>query len=158
MSPSGREFPGRRATLMYAPRDGSAVRYEVLGHTADAGVKAYGETLSELFENAALGMFSLICSPEKVRALDAHEIALTADDDETLLVDWLTELLYLHETEGVLFSEFRVQMEEGGLRAVARGEALDAGRHELKMNVKAVTYHQLEINEAEGYLTVLFDV
>lgn len=144
--------------MMYGRSVGPAVKYEVFGHTADAGVKAYGDTMAEMFENAALGMFSLICEPEKVEPRGEYQIELEADNPETLLVDWLTELIFLHETQFLLLSQFQVQLDDERLTAVVRGEAIDKERHELKMSVKAVTYHQLEINEDEGYLRVLFDV
>jgi SHS2 domain-containing protein len=138
------------------------MKFEVLEHTADIGIKSYGGSLKELFENAATGMFSLMIDPDVVKSTGEFEISLTADDEQMLLVDWLTELLYIHEVYGVLLNEFDIKVQKGDdgmeLAGVVRGEAIDDGRHHLKTMIKAVTYHMLEIDLKEGYLVVIFDI
>src|SRR5256885_13017328 len=81
---------------------GLAVRYEEIEHTADVGIRAYGSTLNELFANAAEGMFSLIADLDSVKPVGAVEVLLAAEDVETLLLRWLSELLYIHETQHLL--------------------------------------------------------
>lgn len=144
-----------------------AMRFEQFEHTADVGIRAYGKTLEELFGNAALGMFSIMVDMEGVSQKGEFKVVLKADDKEKLLVDWLSELLYIHEVYDVLLSEFEVDIaelkegEEGTtfeLKAVVKGETIDKKKHDLKAMIKAVTYHMLEINEDEGYLKVLFDI
>lgn len=136
-------------------------RFEVLEHTADAGIIAYGAGLPELFVNAALGLFSLMVDTAGVRETESREIEAHAADLETLLIRWLTELLYHVDAEEMVFSRFEVTaMDETSLRARAYGERIDPERHDLGFGVKAVTRHMLEIaHQDSGYrATVLFDI
>jgi SHS2 domain-containing protein len=77
------------------------------------------------------------------------------------MVDWLTELLYLHEVESLLFKKFKVEsVGEDGLRARVKGEPFEEGVHVIKTGVKAVTYHQIEVRqEKEGWRArIIFDL
>lgn len=140
----------------------SMKRYEYTGHTADVGLIAYGETEAEAFENAAAGMFGLICDMSLVKSHETMDVEVkSAGGDETLLADWLNELLYLYETREMLFGSFVVDsIEAGNLRGKAIGEPLDRERHVLKEDIKAVTYHMLEVGKTtDGWrVQVLFDV
>ena len=133
------------------------MRFEEIEHTADVGVRAYGATASEIFESAAVGMFSLIADLSTVKPRGEEEIRLAAENLPDLLVKWLSELLFLHETEKVLFREFHVQIRGTSLEARARGERIDKARHELKLAIKAVTYHRLSVDVAKGVAEVIFD-
>ena len=134
------------------------MRFEEIDHTADVGIRAHGKTVSELFESAAAGMFSLIADPARVKAVGEVEVRLAADDLPGLLVAWLSELLFLHETQHLLFSRFEVRVRGTELHARAWGEAIDRRRHELKLAVKAVTYHRLSVDVEKGVAEVIFDV
>lgn len=134
------------------------MRYEEIEHTADVGIRAYGKTLDELFANAAEGMFSLIADRETVRPVGEVEIRLTADDLPGLLLRWLSELLFIHETQSFLFSSFDVRVEDTSLVAKARGETIDKARHELRLAVKAVTRHGLSVDPKRGVAQVIFDI
>jgi SHS2 domain-containing protein len=134
------------------------VRYEELDHTADVGIRAYGASLEELYASAAAGMFSLIADLRKVRAVGEVEVRASADDPEALMVRWLSELLFLHDTQRLLLKDFDVHLNGLSLRAHARGEAIDKARHELKLNIKAVTYHRLRIDAKAGFAEVIFDI
>jgi SHS2 domain-containing protein len=134
------------------------VRYEEIEHTADVGIRAYGRTLDELFANAAEGMFSLIADLSKVRPVGEAEVRLTAEDIPTLLLRWLTELLYVHETDRLLFSSCEAKVTGTSLVGRARGEAIDKSRHELKLAIKAVTRHRLTVDPAKGVAEVIFDI
>ncbi len=134
------------------------MRYEEIEHTADVGIRAHGKTASAIFEAAAEGMFSLIADPAKVEPKGELEIRLQAEDLPKLLVAWLSELLFLHETQHLLFSKFEVHVRGNALRALAWGETIDKRRHELKLAVKAVTYHRLSVDVAQGVAEVIFDV
>ncbi len=134
------------------------MRYEEIEHTADTGIRAYGKTASALFESAAEGLFSLIANPAKVEPKGEVEIRLRAEDLPRLLVAWLSELLFLHETQHLLFSKFEVHVRGTTLRALAWGETIDKRRHELKLAVKAVTYHRLSVDVTKGVAEVIFDV
>jgi SHS2 domain-containing protein len=136
---------------------GVSVRFEEIEHTADVGIRAYGKSASELFEGAAAGMFSLIANPERVRPLGEVEVRLAAEDLPGLLVAWLSELLFLHETQRLLFCKFRVEVSGTQLHAQVWGEAIDKKRHELKLAIKAVTYHRLSVDPERGVAEVIFD-
>lgn len=134
------------------------MRYEEIEHTADVGIRAHGKTASAIFEAAAEGMFSLIANPAKVKPKGEVEIRLKGEDLPGLLVAWLSELLFLHETQHLLFSRFEVHVRGTTLTARAWGETIDRRRHELKLAVKAVTYHRLSVDPAKGVAEVIFDV
>jgi len=134
------------------------VRYEELDHTADVGIRAYGASLEELFANAAAGMFSLITDLETVKARGEVEVRVKAEDVGGLIVNWLQELLFLHETQRLLLCEFDVALDGMSLTGHARGEKIDKRRHELKLVIKAVTYHNLKVDRAKGVAEIIFDI
>lgn len=148
-------FPRR---LISRPELKRHVRYKVFDHTADTGITAYGAGVDEIFENAAYGMFGLMTDVDRVRPVGEVRVEAEAHDLGSLLVDWLSELLFIHEAENVFFAEFDVAIEGFRLTAKARGEAVDPGRHRLQAQVKAVTYHMLEVNPKEGYANIVFDI
>jgi SHS2 domain-containing protein len=126
-------------------------RYEVLDHTADIGLIVYGGDLKALFENAGGAFFHLITDLRKVRCRIERRIHIGGESLERLIVDWLSELLYLHDVENLLFKAFEVEsVGEDGLKAVAKGEPFQEGVHVIKTEVKAVTYHQIEVREEKG--------
>ncbi len=135
-----------------------AVSYEYLDHTADIGLKAYGSTLEEIFENAAVGMFDIMTDVETVEARGEVKVRVESQDLESLMVDWLTELLYVHELENVFLSAFEVAIHGLSLEATAKGETVDPSKHSMDLSIKAVTYHMIEVNEREGYAIVIFDI
>ncbi len=132
-------------------------KYEFLYHIADAKFRAYGSTMEEAFENAALAMFNVMINTKTMKLQEVREIELTSPDIKMLLVDWLSELLYLFEVEGVVFSEFKIdRIEKTGegfsLTGKARGEPIDLSRHRFDTQVKAVTLHEIEVQEKdEGF-------
>ena len=134
------------------------MRYEEIDHTADVGIRAYGRSLDELFANAAEGMFSLIADLTSVKPVGEVEIRLTADDRAALFLRWLSELLYVHETQRLLFSSFDARVTGSSLVGQARGETIDKSRHELKLAIKAVTRHGLTVDPEKGVAEVIFDI
>lgn len=133
-------------------------RFEEFDHTADVGIRAYGRTLDELFANAAAGMFSLITDLEAVRPVGEYEVRIAAKDLKALLFDFLSELLFLHETEKVLLAEFETRVAGLAVDARVRGERIDRDRHPLHLSVKAVTYHEMEVDPGKGVAQVIFDI
>jgi SHS2 domain-containing protein len=127
--------------------------YTVLEHTADAGIEARGRDLGELMANAALGMYSLVVDLAAVRPERRRRIEVAAEGPEQLLVAWLSELLFITETEDLVFSRFDVrECSPGRLRADAWGESFDPERHPVGGQVKGVTRHQLRVErDAEGW-------
>lgn len=134
------------------------MKYKTLEHTADALVEVYGDSLGERFANAAYAMFDQITDVTKVEPKGELKVVLESDTREQLLVDFLQELLFVHDTEDLVFSEFEVKTDGKKLDAVVRGEKFDEGRHPKRSVVKGVTYHRLEFDDKEGTITLLFDV
>jgi len=126
-------------------------RFEVLDHTADIGIVVHGEDLRALFENAGEAFFHLITDLKKVKRRVERRIDIGGESLDRLMVDWLSELLYLHDVENLLFKEFKVEsVGEGGLKAIVKGEPFQEGVHVIKTEVKAVTYHQIEVRQEKG--------
>lgn len=134
-------------------------KFDIIDHTADIGIVAYGAELKEAFVNAAYAMFSLMADLEEVNQTVSHEIEVEAEDRESLLVRWLNELLYVFDVERIIFSGFEItDFSDTHLKARGYGEPIDMTRHSLKTGVKAATYHMLEIEKNDGYKAqVLFD-
>jgi len=135
--------------------------YHFIDHPADLGIEANGESLIEAFEQAAIGLMSTILDVELVQCRDSRVISLQATDREHLLVKWLTEILYLYD--GMKFAAARFQIDEltsTSLSAKALGEPFSEGRHVTRLDVKAITYHQLlcEENEAGARVRVFLDI
>ena len=138
-----------------------SVGYELVDHTADIGVRLWGPTAEEVFEQAALATFSLVCDPLDVGELTAVEVALEAESMDLLLAAWLNELLYVFEARSIVLTQFDIEeLTEHTLRARVSGEPLDASRHILCGGVKAATLHELALERRddgwEGF--VLLDV
>jgi len=132
--------------------------YERLEHTADALVLVHGKDLSERFANAAYAMFDQITDVKTVEPKGEMKIVLEAETREQLLVDFLQELLFLNDTEDLVFSKFDVKTDGKKLEALVWGEEFDETRHPKRSVVKGVTYHKLEFDDEKGTVTVLFDV
>jgi len=127
-------------------------KYEYLYHIADAKFKAYGSTLEEAFENAAIAMFNVMINTSGLPASEPRDIKIRSPDIKMLLVEWLSELLYLFEVDGIIFSEFKIDLIEktgGGfsLKGKASGEPVDPVRHNFDTQVKAVTFHDLQVEQ-----------
>jgi SHS2 domain-containing protein len=132
-------------------------RFEEVEHTADIAIHVWGDELADLFANAAYGMACQLADPDDVRLTVERLVELEAYDVETLLVDWLGELLYLGERDECVFTAFDVlEVVPTRLRAVARGGAVRACRG----HIKAVTFNELEIRRTETRYetTIVFDV
>ncbi len=135
--------------------------FEVIEHTADIGIIARGDTLVEAFEAAAEGMFSLMVDPGTVENRAWLERQVEADDHEGLLVAWLNDLLAVVNIEAFVPVVFVVdQISPGRLSATVHGEPVDPDRHRFRRDVKAATYHMVEVKQIDGGWTarVIFDV
>lgn len=136
-------------------------KYQFIEHTADLGVKVCGASIEELFINAAEALFDVLILSKSVEEKEERVLKVEAGALDELMVSWLSELLYLHETERLVFGRFQIErIEEDQLKAVAKGEVLDPARHEIKTVIKAVTYHRLYVEEIEeGWeAQVIFDI
>ncbi len=120
--------------------------YEIFEHTADLGLRVEAPNLEGLFAEAGRGLASMmVANLDQVQPLQVRELTLPGLERDYLLFDWLTELLYIFDTERLLLVDFDLQIHESGLHAVCRGETLDPARHWLDHEVKAITYHHLKL-------------
>lgn len=128
------------------------MKYRYFDVTADVGVEAWGDTLDEVFENAALAMFNVMCNTKKVNPVKKKKVQVSAEDLEGLLREWLTQLLGLKDIYGMMFSKFSVSVDEEKifLRGSAWGEETNDS-HEIKTEVKAVTYHMMAVKKNHGW-------
>ncbi len=136
-------------------------RYEQIPHTADIAIRVYGKDLKELFINAAFGMFDIIADLEGLKSSVSIEVNLKAPSKEELLVSWLDELLYNFYTKSIIFFEFDVSfLSEEQLMVKAYGRHIGENRNRLKTEIKAATYHDLNIKEGPDGLSIdiVFDV
>lgn len=134
-------------------------RFQLIEHTADVGLIAYGRTLAEAFANAAYGLFSIIAELKTVKEIESRQLELSEEDSEALLFEWLNSLIYLFDVEMLLFKRFDVRDFDGcGLKATCYGEKYNLSRHQLKTGVKAATYHMLKVDGEKKQVQVIFDV
>jgi SHS2 domain-containing protein len=136
-------------------------RYSILEHTADVGIEAHGQTIGEAFENAALGMMSLMYDLETVEEKEVRELSVEARDIDSLLVRWLSEVIFLFDGEEFVPCSFKIELLHFcGLKAKVGGERIDEKKHKMKVYVKAATYHQLSIQSSENgsLVRVYFDI
>ena len=122
--------------------------FRELEHTADIGFEAFGSTREEAFANAARALVHLIIDSESIVPREEKAFQIEGSNPAELLVNWLGEILYLFDAEGWLFREFEVRkVGDRSLSASARGEKFDRTRHQAKLLVKAITYHQLALEK-----------
>ncbi|MDP2730106.1 MAG: archease [Dehalococcoidales bacterium] len=134
-------------------------RFRLIEHTADMGLVAYGKSLAEAFANAAYGLFSLIVEPNKVKEKESRKVTVQAQDAESLLFNWINELIYIFEVERLLFKSFNITEFTGqSLEATCWGERYDLSRHQLKTGVKSATYHMLKVDGEKNRVQVILDV
>jgi SHS2 domain-containing protein len=127
--------------------------YEIFEHTADLGLRVTAPDLIGLFAEAGRGLASMmVANLDAVQPVEERKLEVEGADADYLLFDWLTELLYIFDTERLLLTSFDLQIDQAGLRAVCRGEKLDPARHRLEHEVKAITYHHLKVEQTnEGW-------
>jgi SHS2 domain-containing protein len=132
---------------------GKGPPFRILEHTADVGFEAFGSTREETFANAARALIDLMVDLDAIDPGEDIIVRIEGADPESLLVNWLSELLYLHDAEGWLFRDFEIQnFRDDSLVAIARGEKFQRSRHQVKLQVKAITYHQLALERTpEGW-------
>ena len=148
----------------------SHYKFVQIDHLSDIGIEAYGSSKEELFENEALGMFSIMCDLTNIKQIKRKKIFIKAEEImelEDFLLLWLEKLLYIYEVEKMLFSRFDISRIENknsykSISAVIYGEKIDLGRHELRTAIKEPTYHKLYLKKDENtgiwIARVIFDV
>ena len=134
-------------------------RFQLIEHTADIGLIAYGSSLAEAFANAAYGLFSIIAELKTVKETESRRLEINEEDAEALLFEWLNRLIYFFDVEMLLFKRFDIiELNGHELKAMCYGEKYDSSRHHLKMGVKSATYHMLKVDKEKNQVQVIFDV
>ena len=139
--------------------------FREIDHTGDIGIQVTAPTLPRLFERAALGTFHVLTDLDAVRTPDATSIAVDGRDREALMVRWLSELNYRHTVDNVLYASFEVASIDNAndgltLTATARGEPIGPDRHTVHTEIKAITFHGLDVHKTDnGWgVQVIFDM
>lgn len=135
--------------------------YILIDHTADIGIDVFGVSLQDLFTNAAFALFDIITDLSKVEGKITHTVSISGIDKEQLLVNWLQELLYLHDVKNLLFKDFSIEdITDNQLNATVRGDVMSEDKHVIKTEIKAVTYHCLSIVQESDHwkARVIFDL
>lgn len=134
--------------------------FSELEHTADLGIELAAPTRSELFRRAALALARLMVGADEVGAVERRELEVRADSDADLMHDLLSALLNLFVIDAFIWREAQIAAGRGRLGVILLGERLDRARHEFRGEIKAVTYHQLAVEQRDGQwrARVIFDV
>lgn len=134
--------------------------HETFDHTADIGIRAWGNEFSDVFEEAAEALFSIIVDLKSVTPSQTLHLELSAENGEELFIKWLKELLFIFETKHLIFKEFKVSLETTKLKAELSGEPLNNSKHILGREVKAITLHQFKLiqDKARYSAEVILDI
>ena len=137
----------------YAERAPRTTHWDHYEHGADIGVRGFGATKAEAFEQAGLALIAVVADLRTIGEFERVSLDCQAPDDELLLAEWLNTLIYEMATQRMLFSRFAVKLEGTRLSAEARGEPVDVARHHPAVEVKGATYTMLRVaREAGGWL------
>jgi SHS2 domain-containing protein len=138
-----------------------ATEYEVIDHTADLGIRVFGNNLQELFENAGVAFFDLVTDTQSIEPKEERVIDVEGNGLAELMNQWLNELLFLLDTQGFLFREFDAEViNSHNLRVKAKGEVFREETHERRTEIKGITYHQLDVRKQDNkwVAQVIFDI
>lgn len=136
------------------------MKYKILDHTADIMFEVYGKTLNELFTNAAIATFDVMVKRSSIASKIKKEINLENKDPEKLLFEFIEELIYLKDAEYLVFKTFKVKIKNNSLKAIVEGEKINPKKHNLLLDVKAITLHKYKLSKTKaGYkATILLDI
>ena len=127
------------------------MKYKFLDHTADVLFEAYGKDMNELFENSALALEECIVELKSLKLKCKHNIKLKSDSIEELLYDFLSELIFIKDTKGLLFKKFKVKINKKfELNAEGEGEKINRDTRKLVDDAKAVTKHLFEVKQEKN--------
>ncbi len=137
------------------------MHYKLINHTADLGIHVFGTDPVELFANAAFATFDMLTEIDSLKSLKTTNLKVTGDDWSDLMVNWLRELLYLWNGKELLVKKAQIlALSENELSANVELDPFDPDRHEIKIEIKAVTYHQIQVSSSpQGWeAKIIFDV
>jgi len=135
--------------------------YRFLDHMTDAVIEAYGTTLEETFENAAMALCDTMIDLKTVTPQSEFKFFVKGDDLYSLLFNWLDQVMLMLVADGMALSQFSVKISQQNdnryqLEGIAKGEPLELSRHRYKVEIKAVTYHEMEIKQEKNIITARF--
>ena len=136
-------------------------KYNLIDHTADFGIHVFGSDSKELFANAAWAMFDIITEIDQLKGLDSCNIEVSGNDWPDLMVNWLREVLYLWNGRELLVKSFHIiSLSENNLSVRVNFDPFNSDRHIIKTEIKAVTYHQIQVNSSpSGWeAMIIFDI
>jgi SHS2 domain-containing protein len=135
-------------------------QYEIIDLSGDAALRVFGNTLETLFIHAANGLYALMIENSVIEESTGYNISTQAENMESLLVQWLNELLFLFDAYSFVGKTFQLNLTDYSLDAVVRGGLFDPETHERGLLIKAATYHNLSIKKTtSGYeAMVIFDL
>ncbi|MDR3075028.1 MAG: archease [Candidatus Methanoplasma sp.] len=133
-------------------------RYDLMDHTADLMVKSHGRTLEECFANAGYALFDQTVDLSGIESRETFAVEISGDCPEDRLYSFLSELLFLEDSEGMILCELDVSFDGDRVICTGRGEVLDRSRHRVRSEIKAVTFHMMSVDPDEPSVTVIFDV
>ncbi|UCB54862.1 MAG: archease [Thiotrichales bacterium] len=128
----------------------NAARWEHFEHKADIGIRGYGNTLAEAFEQAAIAMTTVVTDLSLIHAVTPIHIRCADRDHDTLFYDWINALIYEMATRKMLFSQFNVEIDQERLSATATGEAIDIEQHQPSVEIKGATFTELGVYQEDG--------
>ncbi len=135
--------------------------FEIIDISGDAGIRAYGKSVEELFANAAIGMYSLITNIGDIKEKREIPVDVKSQTMDGLLVAWLNELIFHFDAYGFIGKDIRIKtLWDNRIAATVSGEDFDPERHERRLLIKAATYHQLSIEKKDGFwvTNIIFDI
>ncbi len=133
-------------------------RYILIDHTADLMVKAFGSTVEECFANAGFALFDQTIDLSGIETTETMRFEVEGMDDEDRLYSFLSELLFMLDCDEMVFKELKVSFDGEKVICEGKGEKLDRSRHRTRSEIKAVTYHMMEVDRETPSVTVVFDV
>lgn len=138
----------------------TTIEFRYLDHMTDAIIEAYGSTLDEAFENSAKGLVNTMFNIKEITPDQEYEIIAKGYDIESLLYDWLEKVMLRILIDNIVLSDFKVKISESNgnyfLKGIVKGEVLDLQKHHYKVEIKAVTYHEMEIKQKGNIITTRF--
>jgi len=142
----------------YRCRHAISMKYRTLDHTADVMVEAFGDDLEDCFANAAFALTDQILDASAVSPREERVIEVEGHDHESMLYNFLSELLFIFDVTGMVFSRFEVRFDDLKVVCHAWGEIFDPQRHDPKKEIKAITYHMMLVDPSVPLVRVVFDI
>ena len=135
------------------------MQYKLIDHTADFGLHVFGRDVQDLFVNAAHALYDIITDAEVLEGRQEYEIRIHGDDWPDLMVNWLREILFFQTGRDLLIQCVEIlSISEYELGAKLRADPWDPDRHSIKTEIKAVTYHQIQVGQNGWEAKIIFDV